>query len=254
MSFSWYIAIRIHSFSLKVSSTKLTIWHQTNSFPTRAIKTVWTCDSQSTTWLFEGTSTSRPLSIWFRLHHSTQTALLGLTEEVRQAIDQRMVIVLTLFNDLPAVLQPSKHKNLCWWHARVWAQLNCIKLNPDKTKLIIFGSERYIANLNLSALPPLVIDNVAVNYSTCVSDLGCKLTSTLNWKKQVNQICSRIHGSMTRYLLRFHRYALSLELRRRLTETRHALFCLRMCGVQRPYSRTKSNTSPAFKSMYTLRK
>lgn len=39
-----------------------------------------------------------PRQSCFRAHHSTQTALLGFTEHVRQAIDQRMVTIQVLFD------------------------------------------------------------------------------------------------------------------------------------------------------------
>lgn len=251
----------------------------------------------------------------FKPHHSTQTALLAFTEDVRSGIENRLVTVTVLFdfskafdsishelllhklrsincstrvikwfasylsgrsqvirneddslsdvvdtftgvpqgsvlgpllfaifiNDLSSVLKHCQHgifaddtriylqcrpsqlvhdmHYLISDALRVsgWSCDNLIKLNPIKTKLILLGSHKYVSDIDLSSLPKLFIDNTHIDFSVSAVDLGCQITSTLDWTKHVNMISSRVHKAL--YSLRFHRQALSRTLRCNLVET-----------------------------------
>ena len=98
-----------------------------------------------------------------------------------------------------------------------WARSNGLLLNPAKTKVLIIGSEAYTRDLDLSAIPRVVIDGCALPYATEARSLGVTLTSTLNWQAHAKTVARRAFASL--YTLRFFRHALSRDVRKHLAET-----------------------------------
>ena len=66
-----------------------------------------------------------------------------------------------------------------------WMHDNMLKLNTDKTELIVFASQRnakFVENVSVT------IGESNIKSSSCVQNLGASLDSKLNMEKQVNAI------------------------------------------------------------------
>ena len=63
-----------------------------------------------------------------------------------------------------------------------WMSSNRLRLNPDKTEFIWFGSAY---NLKHVQLAPLVVSSIPIIPSTTVRDLGVYFDSTLSMRDQV---------------------------------------------------------------------
>jgi hypothetical protein len=53
--------------------------------------------------------------------------------------------------------------------------------NVVKTKVIIFGTQRYLTDLNNSGIPQFTINDCVIPYSNVVNNLGVMFDSTLSW-------------------------------------------------------------------------
>lgn len=84
----------------------------------------------------------------------------------------------------------------------LWALQNGLKLNLFKTKIIILGSELYIAQLNISSLPKIIINGTTIPYSNTVKSLGVTISSTLQWKYHTVDVIWKVHRLL--HSLRFH--------------------------------------------------
>ena len=61
-----------------------------------------------------------------------------------------------------------------------WAYANGLERNESKTKIMIMGSLPYVASIDMSSLPQLVINGTRVKYVDNVKNLGVKITPTSN--------------------------------------------------------------------------
>lgn len=70
---------------------------------------------------------------------------------------------------------------------RLWSELNCLKINADKTKAIFFSAR------NKSVMPcaNLLINNSVISFVDNVRILGVFFTSNLSWSTHVDHVHSR---------------------------------------------------------------
>ncbi|KAL7299006.1 hypothetical protein TKK_0008102 [Trichogramma kaykai] len=178
----------------------------------------------------------------FRPSHSTQTAILNITERVRSAIDERMVSVLVSFDFSKAFdtiphrqllvrlhdtqiishVPPSQFRDLVSRMSadanavHQWAMDNGLSLNAQKTRVLLLGSRVFINALSRANPPKIVLAGTILEYSPSVKILGLVLDSKLNWDAQISSVSSKIHYAL--YSLRHHRNSLSRHLRLRLVQ------------------------------------
>ncbi|XP_024892122.1 uncharacterized protein LOC112467653 [Temnothorax curvispinosus] len=95
-----------------------------------------------------------------------------------------------------------------------YANVNGLKLNPAKSKVIIFGSGININNIDLNALPPIIVNHTPLPYVSEVRNLGVCFESNLSWNKHVSHVSQRVHHAL--YKLKFSKNSLSTELRIKL--------------------------------------
>lgn len=95
-----------------------------------------------------------------------------------------------------------------------YASSNCPKLNPAKSRVIVFGSSTYIRNICLDSLPPVVINGVVVPFVSEVKSLGVILECDLSWRRHSSHISQKVHGVLCG--LKFNKNSLSTALRKKL--------------------------------------
>ena len=98
-----------------------------------------------------------------------------------------------------------------------WALLNGLELNLKKTKVMVIGSSSYITSIDFASLPLITVNNTAIEYVHLFKNLGVHITSTLNWKPQVDHILKKVYSSLGS--LKFYRTSLSTSLRIQLTKS-----------------------------------
>lgn len=74
-----------------------------------------------------------------------------------------------------------------------YADCNGLKLNLQKTKIIIQGSGAYVSQLDLNSLMPIGVGDIIVPYVSEVRNLGIVMSSNLSWHKQVIAILQKGH-------------------------------------------------------------
>ena len=79
----------------------------------------------------------------------------------------------------------------------LWYQDNNMFINCNNTKCMIVGTKQKLAfqNEELS----LTINFKQLHHSACENLLGINIDSNLNWKNQIDQICSKISSKILQY-------------------------------------------------------
>lgn len=98
-----------------------------------------------------------------------------------------------------------------------YAAANGLTLNIAKSKVLIIGSAPFVKEIYSSALPPIVINGVALPYVSEALNLGVMFSSDLSWRGQVAKISQKVHLSL--FKLKHHKHSLSRELRIKLVTT-----------------------------------
>ena len=83
----------------------------------------------------------------------------------------------------------------CIQEVKVWMDVNRLKLNDDKTEIILFGSDKNLSNVNKSSIS---IGDTCISLSSCVKNLGIYLDSDLSMSKQVSHIMKCIYLDLRR--------------------------------------------------------
>lgn len=91
-----------------------------------------------------------------------------------------------------------------------YANVNGLKLNLSKSKVIVFSSHV----VDCSLLPPISIGHVSLPFVSEARNLGVVFTSNLSWKRHVQQVSQRVHHAL--YRLKFNKNSLSVVLRIKL--------------------------------------
>ncbi|KAK3927257.1 RNA-directed DNA polymerase from mobile element jockey, partial [Frankliniella fusca] len=135
-----------------------------------------------------------PLQSGFKPNHSTTTALLKVTGDIREAIDNKLLTILVLYDFSNAF--PSVHHQLLL------------------SKLRLFGLSN--SSLKVTTFPKIVVDGVALDYSPTVNDLGVIIDETLSWGPQLVSIGKKVLAAL--HGLRRHQQLLPPPIRKRLVE------------------------------------
>ncbi|CAB0033756.1 unnamed protein product [Trichogramma brassicae] len=173
-----------------------------------------------------------PNQFGFRSGHSTQHALLHLTDIIRLGIEKGLVTLLMLF-DLPC--RHSKHhlyaddftifssgpaseaeaiisrvnEDLACISA--WSVDNGLSINVRKTQAAWIGSRSFIARMRSVPTSPLILDGEPINLRDNIKLLGVVLDETLSWRAQVTAAANRCFAALAH--LRRHRDCLPQETR-----------------------------------------
>ncbi|CAB0042872.1 unnamed protein product, partial [Trichogramma brassicae] len=154
----------------------------------------------------------------FRPEHSTQTAILDLTESIRQAIDKRKVSMIVsfdfskAFDAIPHSLLIEKLRlvgcalpTLNWFASYLTGRSQAIRL--------LDGSHSSFATTTAGVLQGCAVaDEARADHSRSKTH-----TPSLSWGPQVSRVCTSVHYTL--YSLRYYRHALSRPLRKRLDES-----------------------------------
>jgi hypothetical protein len=91
----------------------------------------------------------------------------------------------------------------------LWCKDDNMFINCNKTKCMTVGTKQKLAFQNEELF--LTINSEQLQHSTCEKLLGIKIDSNLNWKNQIDKICSIISPNI--YHLSKNKKYLNLELR-----------------------------------------
>lgn len=78
----------------------------------------------------------------------------------------------------------------------LWTHKHGLKLNESKTQTIIIGSTRLRSQINLETVPKLKLNNIDLEYSDKVKNLGLTINSSLKWNDAVTTTCNRVFASI----------------------------------------------------------
>ena len=107
-----------------------------------------------------------------------------------------------------------------------YAAVNGLSLNLSKSKILILGSNTYVKRIKLSDLPSVSVGGISLPYVTEERSLGVVLQNNLSWRKHVSLISPKVHGTL--HALKFHKNALSIEVKIKLDTARilpHLDYC-----------------------------
>jgi len=82
---------------------------------------------------------------------------------------------------------------------------------------MILGSDKYLADIDLATLPPIVIDDSVLECVSQEKNLGVTISQTLDFQAHTRQISLNIFSGL--FTLRFFRDSLSKALRIHLMQT-----------------------------------
>lgn len=71
-----------------------------------------------------------------------------------------------------------------------------LNLNVGKTQAIFIGGSHYVASLDSVYVPPLIIKDCIVPYSTQVNNLGVIFDNTLCWSQQCSLLVRKVFGGL----------------------------------------------------------
>ena len=77
--------------------------------------------------------------------------------------------------------------NRCLQDVKEWMSASKLKLNPDKTEFIVFGSKKHRERLN--ACFPIDILGNSLHPTKCVRNLGVWFDSDFSFSKHVQNVC-----------------------------------------------------------------
>lgn len=99
-----------------------------------------------------------------------------------------------------------------------YANLNGLKLNLAKSKVMILGSDAYVRSIDIDRLPPIMmIHDTALPYVREARNLGVTVSANLSWNSHISQISQKVQYTL--HKLKFHRQSLSRQLRTKLVTT-----------------------------------
>lgn len=88
---------------------------------------------------------------------------------------------------LPELFQAIATIQTCFDSLSVWMASNRLKLNPDKTEVMVFGSKHNLSKLNLNSI---VLGGVNIQFSAQVRNLGVILDPCLTFESYANTMAA----------------------------------------------------------------
>ena len=99
----------------------------------------------------------------------------------------------------------------------IWAKSVSLRLNPDKTKAIHFGTSHFVDQLERLNLPGVTVsEGVTVPFVKEVKSLGVILDNKLSWEPHITLIGKKVNRVL--YTLRFIRQCTTEALRIKLVQ------------------------------------
>ncbi|KAG7302626.1 hypothetical protein JYU34_012573 [Plutella xylostella] len=95
-------------------------------------------------------------------------------------------------SDLPVAIHKT---NTDLDYILAWSQNYGLKVNPNKTQVIILGSPRFSSFVDYNALPPIVFDGVHIPWSKQVKNLGVYMDNAMTWKTQLDEVSRKVFAS-----------------------------------------------------------
>ena len=144
--------------------------------------------------------------------------------DIKSQFDQNTFYLLYV-NDLQVYIQVSpecvleeiKKINMITRSVSQWVNKVSLLLNPDKTKVIYFGSGIFVDRLNKLQLPGVDMGNgIILPFVQEVKNLGVILDCRLSWESHITSIKKMANRVL--YTLRFIRGCTSEMLRKRLIQ------------------------------------
>ena len=71
-----------------------------------------------------------------------------------------------------------------------------LSMNVVKTQVITIGTQRYLTQLEKTAIPPFIVGDCVVPYSKCVNNLGVLFDSTLSWNDHCIFVSQKVFGAL----------------------------------------------------------
>ena len=75
-----------------------------------------------------------------------------------------------------------------------WAVANDLQLNTSKTTAIIFASTQNLLRLDVSSLPPILLNGTQIPLVKTIKNLMVTFCEDLTWNSHVSSISKRVHG------------------------------------------------------------
>ena len=121
------------------------------------------------------------------IHHTSGTANPSLrSEQLGYADDTQLCLSFKKTSDNAIVKREILNLEKCLCDISVWMSQNKLKLNNDKTEIILFGSKKHLAELNINSLSVAGTD-VSVA-SEPVRNLGAMFDSQLIMAPHVKSV------------------------------------------------------------------
>lgn len=95
-----------------------------------------------------------------------------------------------------------------------WSASCGLRLNPGKTRAMVFGSARIVSRLLERDVPPVLVGGDVVPFSDSVTCLGVRLHRSLVWREHVHRVARKVHSVV--YQLKLCRSRLPASVRRAL--------------------------------------
>jgi hypothetical protein len=76
----------------------------------------------------------------------------------------------------------------------VWCDQHGLKLNPNKTQVLVIGSENQYHRFDLASLDKIMINDVVVDYSEKVKNLGLVFDKNFSWNGQISAVTQKVYG------------------------------------------------------------
>jgi len=98
-----------------------------------------------------------------------------------------------------------------------WAYKHGLMLNEAKTQVMMLGSSRLLNSIDFSTVPKVKLNNISLEYTDSVKNLGLMMNRTLNWTDQVKHTCNRVFAGI--HSLKRFSHCLPLDVRIMLVKT-----------------------------------